>query len=899
MNMHMKITIYLFIGLLWLMPLVSFAASIQDTIDLTDNKVVLKSNKFIERERHITINTNTIVFKVQPVYNNEPNGRTRLINDTLMIRNAWTSKDTPKYIPLKLKYDDDSLMLMLQDDSKGKMIDTVIWYIHVRPQIADSCFINLITDSLFINDSTVQYLRWVGVTDTIGKAIDGISERYRWYYYNDTLLLCFEKADTLDASMSITVGDNTWFYYPNTPDDKWYKKAIEHLQKHLPYDVLCLLMLIAIALLIIRLMKFRKDLQKAGNNLKTIIDNTTRLLKDATDKEKKEITNWVEKSNVEAIFDKVVGNKLDEFSNLKQLWDNCIETKEEEGNGTAIVPTENPEDSDIIPDGTASKRIDYFLKAINEKLQSVNDTDTPVDTPKNEVPASTSTKKAPEEVNENSVFEALKSKIAEHPKFKSLDGVAKVDNLDGLLSIIDDNICEEPPLGSSGEKYGFVEDIKEKFKNPTKDIYDWLAKKRFDKVINSYIRKQLESSREFENVWDSINTDGNKDGNKLIDFCKKLSDNKPTDSSQETLKIITEDRDSLFEEKEKWKLENEKLQGLMNEAKRKIAELESKTDANLREEISELKDSINKKDVEITRLTNEKTRLETEKNNVETAFEDAKRNYLDKLNKNEEEKKRIEGIHQKELSDKDEEKENLRKTFEEKERNLNSIIAQKENHISAKNATIGNLESALQNEANKAVETVGCHLANLQDELNKSLSGVDEDSPLHKLVTEQIIDNRRCSLNDTISNIQALKNNKYKTTDTAKSEIRKMFEALLAETDPTWLDVAIRLYSYSLVGFVSQQMAKDGMLLSRIGAAVDPILKDISSLGIELIVPSLFNERFDLSKHEKESLKNITRFADDIGSHVFTGDAVIDLYKVGYRREGKVIEKAILSTYGD
>ena len=127
--------------------------------------------------------------------------------------------------------------------------------------------------------------------------------------------------------------------------------------------------------------------------------------------------------------------------------------------------------------------------------------------------------------------------------------------------------------------------------------------------------------------------------------------------------------------------------------------------------------------------------------------------------------------------------------------------------------------------------------------------------------------------------------------------MRKCFVGCLDMKMPTWLDVLARLYLYSNVDFISAQFASKGINMTRVGEAFMATNTILSQIGVELIMPTLFADHYNEDKYDLKDIRNIDSYVDDIANHVKSPNEIIDLYTLGYKVEGVLKEKPIVSKF--
>ena len=838
-----------------------------DTIDLSHKTIrdTLKSNTIDKYTDY-----DTIVFKLQK----QPGSR--LTGDTLFIRNAFGSQNTEE-----LKWccgqSDKTIELRLCDGNDLKVVSKTYLAIHYRLPLDPSKVLNgndIEEKGLEIKGGEYLYILWTGKKDTTGRKIDGIPS-HQWYYWsNDTLLAKFDTIQYLEGSL-IKKGQNQ-YEYKGIKNDK--ESGIQQLLKKTWVKIL------AIVLAIVVLVIATIGIINFFRNKKT--KKTT----------EEYAPHQPEKNGQDAQTQNT--NITNEDSDLDQ---GATEGQKQDDNADGDGESESAKNND----NSAKEEIVKKQKETNIEEEST---------------------KLKEEI------ERLNQKLSESEK-------------------------EKETLKQGKDE--FVESLTKILPNATiKSITEWVDKGKTIKLFNAFVGEQIGKNSKIKKTWDSLT--GEDKASELFsalekEFWKKQSERE--EHSRETQRQLIDKNNQLQEENNALKKELQTYtengenpdrttsvtipkesdgenNPTDNAKHNSVTETNTTNDektandnkTNLEEDIKKLKEQLQESQKEAKEYKDAKENANKElkegkekaakelKEAKEKADKDLKeaKEKADKDLKEAKEKADKELKEAKEKADKDlrEAKEkadkDLKEAKEKADMNLKMVkdkadmdLKEAQNSIANKDKEIKSKNEELKSNAIEYKNRVVSLLTKMQGELEQSLNEVEGESPLQDLIRKQIIENKTLPLKETIKQIETLDDNSINNLDEIQKSIAEKVKKMLDEPYPTWFDVAVRLYVYSQSPFVAKQLTEKNMVLSKIGAAVAPIVHSMKELGITIIMPNLFKDRFDTEEHELQPVKDINRYVKDINTQVSTTDTIVDLYMVGYKDNNgdQILKKASVATY--
>ena len=326
-------------------------------------------------------------------------------------------------------------------------------------------------------------------------------------------------------------------------------------------------------------------------------------------------------------------------------------------------------------------------------------------------------------------------------------------------------------------------------------------------------------------------------------------------------KIETEDKNEFISH----------IADLLSSAYKTEEEISQKAEELSREKIA----AANKR---IRTLTEEKDNLQGQLNNA-TSKNTKLSNKLDEVNKKNEE---LSGANSQLKDELDAERNKLK------------------NEKSAHGETVTKLEAYL----NAYIDNMRDIFARVSDFVANAAKNKNEK--LADFIADNILGNRIYGLTDFDEKLKKLlkearcKNGGVMPVDDVKQKVCDAFESCLSETDPTWIDMLARLYSYTQVDFLNEAFVKQGLDTKKIVVAFQSTQVLLGMLGIEITYPELFSDVFDQNIYKHKAGLNITGYLPDIEDKIqsrASEGVIVDLRTVGYKLNGEIKELPVVAKY--
>ena len=170
------------------------------------------------------------------------------------------------------------------------------------------------------------------------------------------------------------------------------------------------------------------------------------------------------------------------------------------------------------------------------------------------------------------------------------------------------------------------------------------------------------------------------------------------------------------------------------------------------------------------------------------------------------------------------------------------------------------------------------------------------DDILQSMV-EKIISDRRSNLKKFIDRVNAITIEENTFSSDIEVAIKEILLDDLGGQYPGWVDILMRLYAYTRVSFIREELKKIGLNIELVTTAAERTLLLMSRVGICIDIPELFVSVYDKNIYELEPIRNIDRIIPSVSEHAKTG-IIADVYRVGYHvvNSGKR-KKTIVSIY--
>lgn len=382
----------------------------------------------------------------------------------------------------------------------------------------------------------------------------------------------------------------------------------------------------------------------------------------------------------------------------------------------------------------------------------------------------------------------------------------------------------------------------------------------------------------------------------------------------EELHITPTNQDELvaqIAEKLNSPLSSDKIDGIIEQkaeelSKQKIADAQTSANEEIKALKEELEQTKSNNEVLSKKIDQKENEIDTLKKEKKDASDNYKRQKEDTERKHQEVIDSLKAAHTQALQDAEDKRisdlENQKKAdLEEKKKAIDAIVLEKE----SVERTLDSEQNSHKADLSRLKESLSSYVILIKSTFDYSRNAIrtsyskgKDDSKLSDFVNKNIINNKIYSFEDFESEF----NNILANTDIVelasfKSKVRNCFVSCLEMKMPTWLDVLARLYLYSNVDFISAQFASKGINMTRVGEAFMAINTILSQIGVELILPILFSDHYTEEKYELKDIRNIDSYVEDIASHVKSTNEIIDLYTLGYKVDGVLKEKPIVSKF--
>lgn len=169
----------------------------------------------------------------------------------------------------------------------------------------------------------------------------------------------------------------------------------------------------------------------------------------------------------------------------------------------------------------------------------------------------------------------------------------------------------------------------------------------------------------------------------------------------------------------------------------------------------------------------------------------------------------------------------------------------------------------------------------------------------HDVMTDMVdmILTGRNNLKKFIDRFEGIKVDQNTTSADIKQDIQKMILEELGGQNPGWIDILMRLYAYTKVYFLRDELARLGLHVDFVTTAAEHTLALMGQVGIYAEIPNLFVTAYDKSTYDLEPLKTIDQIVPSVSDHAVSG-VVADIYRIGYHTDNPVKHKnAIVSIY--
>lgn len=242
---------------------------------------------------------------------------------------------------------------------------------------------------------------------------------------------------------------------------------------------------------------------------------------------------------------------------------------------------------------------------------------------------------------------------------------------------------------------------------------------------------------------------------------------------------------------------------------------------------------------------------------------------------------------------------------------LSGANSQLEDDLNAERNKLKNEKSAHGETVTKLEAYLNAYIDNMRDIFARVSDFVanaakDKNEKLADFIADNILENRIYGLTDFDEKLKKLlkeargKNGGVMPVDDVKQKVCDAFESCLSETDPTWIDMLARLYSYTQVDFLNEAFVKQGLDTKKIVVAFQSTQVLLGMLGIEITYPELFYDVFDQDIYKHKAGLNITGYLpgieDEIQSRASEG-VIVDLRTVGYKINGEIKELPVVAKY--
>ena len=163
-------------------------------------------------------------------------------------------------------------------------------------------------------------------------------------------------------------------------------------------------------------------------------------------------------------------------------------------------------------------------------------------------------------------------------------------------------------------------------------------------------------------------------------------------------------------------------------------------------------------------------------------------------------------------------------------------------------------------------------------------------------MVEAIMTDRRSNIEKTIEQGASVNIDKTTTIDDVKSSIRTLILEDLGGKYPGWIDILIRLYAYTKVSFLRDDLLNLGLNINYVENAGERTILLMEKVGIKAVIPELFETKYDSTIYDLEPIRTIDRIIPSVSKYAKSG-IVADIYRIGYVIENGENKKPIVSIY--
>ena len=163
-------------------------------------------------------------------------------------------------------------------------------------------------------------------------------------------------------------------------------------------------------------------------------------------------------------------------------------------------------------------------------------------------------------------------------------------------------------------------------------------------------------------------------------------------------------------------------------------------------------------------------------------------------------------------------------------------------------------------------------------------------------MVEAIMTDRRSNIEKTIEQGASVNIDKTTTIDDVKSSIRTLILEDLGGKYPGWIDILIRLYAYTKVSFLRDDLSNLGLNINYVENAGERTILLMEKVGIKAVIPELFETKYDSTIYDLEPIRTIDRIIPSVSKYAKSG-IVADIYRIGYVIENGENKKPIVSIY--
>ena len=163
-------------------------------------------------------------------------------------------------------------------------------------------------------------------------------------------------------------------------------------------------------------------------------------------------------------------------------------------------------------------------------------------------------------------------------------------------------------------------------------------------------------------------------------------------------------------------------------------------------------------------------------------------------------------------------------------------------------------------------------------------------------MVEAIMNDRRSNIEKTIEQGASVNIDKTTTIDDVKSSIRTLILEDLGGKYPGWIDILIRLFAYTKVSFLRDDLSNLGLNINYVENAGERTILLMEKVGIKAVIPELFETKYDSTIYDLEPIRTIDRIIPSVSRYAKSG-IVADIYRIGYVIENGENKKPIVSIY--